>query len=63
MGKLISGIAVVILLLMLFGCGATNLNTAINPAQRFSITSGNWNFRATTLGAVRLRKYEPPTAS
>jgi hypothetical protein len=47
-GKVISGISAFLFLLMLFGCGATNLNTALNPAQRFSITSGNWNLSASS---------------
>lgn len=49
MRKIISGISVTVSLLMLFGCGAANLNTSLNPQpQQFSIASGNWNFGATS---------------
>lgn len=48
MRKIISGIPVAFLLLMLFGCGAANLNSSLNPQQQFSIKPGNWNFTASS---------------
>lgn len=50
MQKFISGIALAVCLLMLFGCGAANLNTTLNASatQQFSIARGNWNFNASS---------------
>ena len=48
MRKLISGIAGVFYLLMLFGCGAANLNGSPTPSESLSIKPGNWNFGATS---------------
>ncbi|ABF42435.1 hypothetical protein Acid345_3434 [Candidatus Koribacter versatilis Ellin345] len=47
MRKLISGVSVAFLLLMLFGCGAANLNSSLN-SQQMSIASGNWSFGASS---------------
>lgn len=50
MRRIISGIALGICLLMLFGCGAANLTSSLNASQteQFSMTSGNWNFGASS---------------
>ncbi|HEY3930495.1 MAG TPA: hypothetical protein VGL89_19130 [Candidatus Koribacter sp.] len=46
--KFISGLLLGICLLMLVGCGAANLNSSVNAAQSFSMTSGNWSFNASS---------------
>ena len=49
MRKAISLVVVVFFLLMLFGCGASNLATSLTPeAKQFSIAPGNWNFNASS---------------
>ena len=48
MHKFISGISLAFLLLMLFGCGAANLNQSLNSQPQMSIASGNWSFGASS---------------
>lgn len=48
MRKVISGVSLAFCLLMLFGCGAANLNGSLTPMQQFSMAAGNWSFGASS---------------
>lgn len=49
MRNVVGGIAVLFLLMMLLGCGATNMNMPLVPqAQQFSMAEGNWSFGASS---------------